>query len=204
MIRREIGCEWSAPLRLRANAGQTYFFQVAFSDYFELRVTPPPNVFFYPFPSDPSTFDDTHFSNGSYDPAGADLTFDWQFGDGATSTEQSPTHRYLTEGDYTAHLIATTTDGRTASASSLIQVRNHDVVITKFTVPTSARAGQTKQTTVEIRNTRYPETVRVELLRSIPGGGFQAVGSLTQSAPVRHRTTSFTINYTFTQADVTA
>ena len=32
--------------------------------------------------------------------------WDWEFGDGATSTEQNPTHTYLIDGDYNVCLTA--------------------------------------------------------------------------------------------------
>jgi Tol biopolymer transport system component len=76
------------------------------------------------------------------------------------------------------------------------------VAITRFSAPQSASAGQTRGIVVGIKNTRYPETVEVQLLKSVPGG-FQLVGVLTQSVPVRsgNRTTDFNFSYTFTAAD---
>jgi hypothetical protein len=83
-----------------------------------------------------------------------------------------------------------------------LQVRTHDVAITKFTVPQSAKAGQTRSVTVDINNTRYPEQVQVELYKSTIDG-WQWVGTLQQYVPVRpaNRTTSFAFSYTFTDAD---
>ena len=59
---------------------------------------------------------------------------------------------------------------------------------------------------MEISNTRYAEKVRVQLLKSIPSGGFEEVGSLTQSVPARSKshTTDFPFSYTFTQDDAAA
>ena len=39
--------------------------------------------------------------SASYDPEGQLLTYSWEFGDGASSTEQNPTHSYSSEGIYT-------------------------------------------------------------------------------------------------------
>jgi len=74
----------------------------------------------------------------------------------------------------------------------------------RIAVPKSAHVGQTITITTHVRNTRYPEKVEVALFKTIPGG-FEQVGSLTQSVPVRpgNRTTQFTITYTITQADGT-
>lgn len=48
----------------------------------------------------------------------------WTFGDGATSTEQNPTHEYLAQSDYSVSLTVTWADGKQASklGASMIQV----------------------------------------------------------------------------------
>ena len=84
-----------------------------------------------------------------------------------------------------------------------MHVRTHDVAITKFTVPQSASAGQTRSITVSVTNHRYDETVQMQLYKSVAGGSFVPVGSSQQLVPVRggNRTTDFTFNYTFTTDD---
>jgi len=126
----------------------------------------------------------------------------WEFGDGAASTDWSPTHRYATDGDYTVQLTVTTLDGRTASTSQVVHVKTHDVAIIKLLAPQAAKAGQTRQIVVGINSKRYPETVEVRLSKSVPGG-FQEIGYLTQYVPVRpgNRTTDFNFSYTFTNDD---
>ena len=81
-------------------------------------------------------------------------------------------------------------------------VRTHDVAVVKFEAPQSARVGQTRQISVYLRNTRYPENVRVELFKSAPGG-FQLIGFLDQFIPVRpgNRTSQVGFSYTFTSQD---
>ena len=71
-------------------------------------------------------------------------------------------------------------------------------------MPTSARAGQTRSITVGVSDKRYPETVQVHLLKSNSQGGFDQVGTLTQSTPVTtgKSATSFAFSYTFTASDV--
>jgi PKD repeat protein len=49
-------------------------------------------------------------------------SYNWNFGDGQTSTEALPSHIYQTSGNYTAKLTVTDSSGATASASSLISV----------------------------------------------------------------------------------
>jgi len=84
-----------------------------------------------------------------------------------------------------------------------VAVKTHDVAITQFKRPSSGKVGRTKTITVEINNSRYAETVQVAILRSVPGGGFEQVGQVTQGVPARSakRSTSFSISYTFSEQD---
>ena len=205
----EVGCRVGSALTFEATRGTTYYVQVAAlygnSGAMTLRldVTPPPNANFYWYGSGQSTLDVLQFSGSSYDPAGVGIqTEEWDFGDGATATGCCPTHQYRADGDYTVTLTVTTYDGRTGSATQTIAIRTHDVAVTKFQVPSSASAGQTRQIVVGLRNSNQPETVRVELYRST-AYGFQLIGTLEQYVPVRpsNRTTDFAFSYTFTAAD---
>jgi hypothetical protein len=206
------GCEFSnQPLTIHVNQGVTYYYQVggfccSGLTQFQLQVAPQPSASFFFFPNDPSIFDTLQFQNTSFDPASVGFSSAaWSFGDGTMATGLFPTHRYAADGDYTARMTVTTFDGRTASASQVVHVRTHDVAITKFAVPQSASVGQTRSISVGISNARYPETVEVTLLKSVPGSffNFQTVGTLTQSVPVLpgNRTTPFSFNYTFTSDD---
>jgi PKD repeat protein len=208
----EVGCRaFGGKLTFRAETNTTYYFQVGglFGQggplEFILEVTPPPVANFGFSPFDPSVFDVVQFFDFSSDPGEVGVQSRvWDFGDGTTTTttECCPSHQYAADGDYAVQLTVTTVDGRTASTSQTVLVRTHDVAITKFTVPKSASAGQTRSIVVGINSKRYPETVEVQLFKSIPGG-FQFVGSLSQSVPVRpsNRTTDFNFSYTFTDAD---
>lgn len=60
--------------------------------------------------------------SGSSDPEGSALSFDWDFGDGGSSTEANPTHVYTTVGTYTASLVVTDATGLSGSASVTITV----------------------------------------------------------------------------------
>ncbi len=51
------------------------------------------------------------FTNTSSVSAGTTLTYNWNFGDGGTSTLAAPTHSYATAGTYTVTLIVTTNNG---------------------------------------------------------------------------------------------
>jgi PKD domain len=194
-------------------AGTTYYFQVtatslqSYSIQFHLDGPPPPQAGFYIYPPDPSVFDLIPFSDSSSDPANVGFeSFAWDFGDGTGSIfKYLAWHQYASDGDYTVQLTVTTYDGRSASTSQIVPVRTHDVAITKISAPQSASSGQTRPITVYINNTRYPETVRVDLYKSNPNyiGDFDFLGTSTQPVPVRsaNHATSFTFNYTFTSSD---
>ena len=206
----EVGCGvFGNRSTFRAVANTTYYFQVgglfgqSGSLEFRLDVTPPPFASFFFFPFDPSVFDVVQFFDQSFDPGGVGFAPQaWTFGDGTTASGGNPTHRYAADGDYTVQLTVTTLDGRTAVATQTVHVRTHDVAITRFSVPQTGRVGQTRRIVVSINSKRYPETVEVQLFRSVPGG-FQQFGSLTQSVPMnpKNGTTDFAFSYTFTADD---
>ena len=64
-------------------------------------------------------------SKGSTDPRGGRLSFAWDFGDGATSSEADPVHVYERPGDFTAVLTATNDLGASARASVVIRATNN-------------------------------------------------------------------------------
>jgi PKD repeat protein len=208
----QVACvsQGGAVVAFHADAGTTYYLQV--SDVYggsfgpislQLDIAPQPVAAFGYSPSEPSMFDTVGFNSQSSDPGGGGIqSLAWSFGDGATAEGCCPTHQYARDGDYTVGLTVTTPDGRTGSTTQVVQVRTHDVAITKIGLPKSAHVGQTIAINVYLRNTRQAETVEVGLFRTVPGG-FQQVGSLTQSVAVKsgNRTTLFASTNTITQAD---
>lgn len=80
-------------------------------------------------PLDPQVNDTITFdSSGCSDTDGTIASYSWDFGDGATSTSQNPTHAYDEEGSYTVSLTVTDNDGLTDTATSTIA----NVVIPEF------------------------------------------------------------------------
>jgi len=160
--------------------------------------------FFWNDPADPSIFDWITFGlDGCIPPE--TWVCSWDFGDGTISNDGAcfvyKNKRYQADGDYTVQ-VQITEGIESATLSRVVSVRTHDVAITKFTVPQSARAGQTRQLSVGVRNTRYLELVQVELYE-ITASGDVWVGTLKQTVPVRsrNRTTTFNFSYTFTAED---
>ena len=113
-------------------------------------------------------------------------------------------HRYTADGTYLVTLHAMTPDGRTHTVTSQVKVETHDVSITRFDVPGSAREGETKSIKVHVGNTRYPEKVTVTLAKN-SGDQWVQVGSLTLDVPAHPwHTVQFPFAYTFTPQDAVA
>ena len=66
-------------------------------------------------------------SNGSYDPDGSIVRYDWDFGDGTTSTEPYPTHIYTKAGTFTPSLVVFDNTG--LSSSTKLTVNAQPVVV---------------------------------------------------------------------------
>jgi hypothetical protein len=172
----------------------------AYPAYAEYEEFPPTG--FWNDPAEPSIFDTVAFGLDGFAPPEWQCV--WNFGDGTTHSDlcwNVQYKQYQNDGDYTVS-VAVTFEDVTKNLSRDVSVRTHDVAITKFTVPQSARVGQTRQIGVYVRNNRYPENVQVELYKSTVNG-YAWVGTLTQYTPVRpaNRTTTFSFNYTFTAED---
>ena len=161
---------------------------------------PPDPEGFWNDPAVPSIYDPVYFGLYPYPPS--TWNCEWNFGDG-TKFDQcyvDGTKQFNADGDYSvAVLVTNTSTGQTEWYGRTVSVRTHDVAISRFTVPQSASAGQTRQITVYVRNPRYPEQVQVELYKN----NMVWVGTLIQEIPPRsgNRTTVFSFNYTFTAED---
>lgn len=59
----------------------------------------------------------------SYDLDGQQLSFEWDFGDGATSTSPNPSHTYTTVGSFAARVTVSERDNAASSSSTSFTVR---------------------------------------------------------------------------------
>jgi hypothetical protein len=209
----QIACgNYGSTAAFQAQAGVTYYIQVAglYGDEgtipFYLDVAPPPQVNEYISPYDPNTFDNIYFYANTYDPANINgFTYSWTISDGTSSDQYSFNHQFAADGDYTVNLTATTSDGRSATATQVIQVRTRDVAISKLSVPQTAVVGQTKAINVDVKNNRYSDYVTVNLIKGLPGGGEQVIGTLTIYVPAKAKqSTTLKFSYTFTADDAAA
>lgn len=63
-------------------------------------------------------------SKGATDTGGNPLTFNWDFGDGGTSAGAATTHAYATEGNFIATVTVSNGNGKKATATVPVAVRN--------------------------------------------------------------------------------
>jgi len=66
--------------------------------------------------------DNIHFYDGSRDLDGTIISWIWDFGDGYTSTDQNPTHKYQAKGTYVVNLVVADDRDASATASQSITV----------------------------------------------------------------------------------
>lgn len=106
-------------------------------------------------PANPKPGGQVQFTDKSSDPNGEIVSWSWQFGDGRTSTEQSPSHRYSKQSTYTVKLTVTDNDGLTDSATKQVIV------------------GQPKPT-VSVHCFPNPASNQTTFKYSLPSGAAQA------------------------------
>lgn len=83
----------------------------------------PPKADFTYSPSTPTEWDIIQFTDTSTDD-GMILSWNWNFGDGSTSTLQNPTHDYADDGIYTIILTVLDNDGASNSITNKLDMSN--------------------------------------------------------------------------------
>jgi len=76
----------------------------------------PPEASFTFSPANPKVSKEVQFTDASTDVDGQIASWHWDFGDGDTSSEKNPVHKYRAKGTYTT--ILTVTDDKGAEANS--------------------------------------------------------------------------------------
>jgi len=79
--------------------------------------TTPPTAAITPDKTTIYTGETVLFTGSTSEPTGA--TYSWSFGDGTTSIEQSPSHKYTKKGTYTATLTVTDVHGLTSTSAQV-------------------------------------------------------------------------------------
>ena len=199
-----VACADWPGLYFHADAGRTYYLQT-YGGGVSVEVVPPPNADFTYSPGDPSVFDDATYSywNGGYwDPTVNGWA--WKFSDGTAATGESVSHRFARDGDYTVTITVAARGGRTNSVTKSVRVRTHDVTILSLAAPGKGKVGKQSTITVGIGNTRYPETVQVDLFKITPQGDVLVGTSIGAVGVMKlKKTVDLSFNYVFTSDDAT-
>lgn len=83
-----------------------------------------PKVNFTFSPREPTDLETVHFEDQSSDKDGTILSREWDFGDGVTSSERNPSHRYANDGMYTVTVRVTDEDRATSEMQKRITILN--------------------------------------------------------------------------------
>lgn len=121
----------------------------------------PPSVSFDFAPAEPKANEPITFTDRSTDDVGI-TAWEWSFGDGTSSTEQNPTHRYSADGSYTVTLTVTDTDGERASATKTVKVFTPRAIATR-TIDTNLPNDET------IPGERFKVKITIQALDRING-----------------------------------
>ena len=130
-----VGLDWSAPLTFNGPGNQTVIATAYYTDqqsqetcvstHVDLVINSPASNFTFVNQCDGTGIP---FTDASV-PFGASIisNWDWDFGDGNTSTQQNTTHLYATSGTYTVSLEITSSDGCSVTSSQDITVFENPV-----------------------------------------------------------------------------
>jgi PKD domain len=147
-------------------------------------ISPTPVASFVVEPSEPAAGEPIRLLDLSYDPAGDGIALHaWDLGDGTTSVEVRPTHRYARDGVYTVSLHVTSRDGRVGLASTRVTVATHDVALARIEAPWKARVGEQAKVVVVVASRHRAETAQVELFRRRGVREWESVGVQTRPVP---------------------
>ena len=90
----------------------------------------PPIADFMYSPKEPSVGEEVSFRDIIKDPDGNMLQYEWDFGEGHTSTSSNPVHSYESEGKYIVSLTVIDEEGETDTVSKIINlIQRHDLTL---------------------------------------------------------------------------
>lgn len=102
----------------------------------------PPNASFSYDPNNITTFEVIHFTDNSTDVDGEIISWRWDFGDGVTSNNPNPTHRYEDDGLYEVKLTVEDNSDSIDTYTENVEVANQEPIV-NFSI--SERKSVTKE-----------------------------------------------------------
>jgi PKD repeat protein len=136
----------------------------------------PPVARFTYSPRYPTIDETIQFTDLSTDLDGTIVSHLWDFGDGTTSTLQSPTKKYTSAGNYTVTLAVTDSGGISTRASKIISVvtSRQATAITISPANFTVRAGSSITLTATLRDSAGTPIPRGTISWSATAGSFSA------------------------------
>ena len=126
------------PDKLRTNilvskAKDPYYREIVYIYIFleediENRLNKPPEASFTFSPASPKARKEVQFTDTSTDQDGQIDSWYWEFGDGATSNEKNPIHKYKSKGTYNVTLTVTDNQGAEATSTRTITVKPAPII----------------------------------------------------------------------------
>jgi uncharacterized repeat protein (TIGR01451 family) len=170
----------------------------------DITVIPPPVAAFSAAPMSGEEPLDVVFTDSS---SGSITSYDWNFGDGITSTQQNPLHTYTLPNIYNVNLTVTGPGGTDVETLQIaVALRSTDVGVTLSVDDTTPPAGATINYTVQVTNNGLRDTsgvvanftIPAELTVNIatPSQGIYSGGTWTLDPIAVSSTATLTLNVT--------
>ncbi len=125
------------------------------------------------------------FTNTSSDPDGDALTYNWDFGDGTSSTAKSPSHTYSSLRSYDVTLVATDTTGLTDAVTQQVDVQGL-LDVTFFRVDGLGhlvKEGDSTEVRMRVTNNTGEDLTNVKLTGFSADPATGSAGKATLSGP---------------------